>query len=92
MARQNYVETDFVSISITVQNPSAQMEPYEIEHFTNLVDGLLDTAIVCAEAKYILNSQETKEDVEYVLYLDYYLISTETHPDWMIATWADQPG
>ena len=82
----------FVSIKITVQNPSAQMEPFEIEYYQKEIDGLLDTAIVCAEVTFVYKVQETKENWEYVKYLDYYLISTESHPDWMIITWTNQAG
>lgn len=82
----------FVSMTINVQNPNAQMEPFEIDYYQNRVDGLLDTAIICAEVKYIYNNPDSHTDEEYVQYLDFYLISTEAHPNWMIATWANQAG
>ena len=85
-------EYTFISIEITVQNPDAQMEPFEIEHYKKEIDDLLDTAIVCSEVIYVFKDRETKEDWEFVMYLDYYLISTKTHTDWMIITWADQAG
>jgi len=80
----------FVSLTINIQNPSAQMEPYEIEYYQERFDDLLNTAIVCAEVKYVYKSNETNQNEESVYYYDYYLISTASNPDWRIITWANQ--
>ena len=82
----------FVSMDITVQNPNAQMEPEEIEFYQGEVDDLIDTAIICAEVRYVYTSHETNKENEYVKYLDFYLIRTEAHPDWMITYWTNQAG
>ena len=82
----------FVSLSINVQNPDAQMEPFEIEYYQDRFDDLLDTAIVCAEATYVFKFNETNEETKSVYYYDYYLISTKSHPEWRIMTWANQAG
>jgi len=81
-----------VSRTIKVQNPSAQMEPYEIEYYQDEIKDLLDTAIVCAEVTSVFTNTKTKQQEEFVSYLDYYLISTSSHPEWMIITWANQAG
>lgn len=82
----------FVSMKITIQNTSAQMEPYEIDFYKNEFSDLLDTALVCVkqENTYTVNATNTKET--FVDYLDYYLVSTRSHPDWMIVQITEQAG
>ena len=78
-------EYTFVSVSVTVQNPDAQMDSEQIEFYKNEISDLLDTAIVSVKNVTIYTNTETNEEEEFVDYLDYYLVSTKSHPDWMIA-------
>jgi len=82
----------FVSMAITIQNPSAQMEPEEIEYYQKEYSDLIDTAIVCVKEVDIYTNRKTKEKEEYVQYLDYYLVSTGAHPDWRIVYITTQAG
>jgi len=82
----------FVSMKITVQNPSAQMEPDEIEFYKNEIEGLIDTAIVCVKQETTYKVIGTNEEENFVDYLDYYLVSTQSHPDWVIVYITYQEG
>ena len=74
----------FVEMIIVIQNPNAQMEPEEIEYYQKEVPGLTGTAIVCAQETSRYTVHATGKPNDYVQYLDYYLITTKDHPDWMI--------
>ena len=82
----------FVKMVIVVQNPNAQMEPYEIATYQSEFPNLIGTAIVCAEETSIYNVHATGEPHNYVQYLDYYLVSTQDHPDWRIVQVVPQAG
>ena len=82
----------FVEMVIVVQNPSAQMEPYEIEYYQSMFPDLLNTAIVCAEETSIYRIHATGEPNNYVQYVDYYLVSTQDHPDWRVVYITPQAG
>ena len=85
-------EETFVETIIVVQNPSAQMEPEEIEFYQSQFPDLLNTAIVCAQETCNYRVHATGEPNSYVQYLDYYLVSTKDHPDWRIVAYIEQAG
>ena len=82
----------FVKMKINVQNPNAQMEPGEIDWYANEVSDLLNTAIICVEQINTYRANGTNVDEDFVTYKDFYLISTQSHPDWMIVWITDQAG
>jgi hypothetical protein len=82
----------FVKTAITIQNPDAQMEPYEVDHYKEILPDLRDTAIVCVMEVTTYKINATGETKDYTYYYDYYLVTTESHPDWFIMGWAPQAG
>ncbi|MCL1913532.1 MAG: hypothetical protein FWG10_06600 [Eubacteriaceae bacterium] len=82
----------FESTTITVQNPDAQMEPEEIAFYESYIDDLTGTAIVCVMQEDIYSNIETNEQEEFVSYLDYYLVTTQSNPEWQLIYVTEQAG
>jgi hypothetical protein len=82
----------FVLLEIVIQNPSAQMEPYEVEFYQEQYEDLTNTAIICVEQTITYTVDATGEAEAFVSYLDYYLVTTESNPNWVIVWVAPQAG
>lgn len=82
----------FVEMVIVIQNPNAQMEPEEIAYYQGIFPDLVNTAIICAEETSIYNVHATGQPNNYTQYLDYYLVTTQSNPNWVIVGIAPQAG